>query len=211
MAPFYFRDVEKMATGGHFNEHAAYSKVLLRLIMCGTKVIRRLLKDQVRQYQQTMDTFLGSRRWIILTDLVGKRNETVLFPLNNEPTNIEIWDICLLLYVLLKYCSKLPRHVIENLQKLKEIRNKIAHTAKATLNESMFNDLWKRIGDILEDAIKIINDNDFAKEIEKDVKGIDNGLCFQDVAEYQRAFHQWNSLDSHMVEKLDSFMYGMYS
>lgn len=199
-----------MATGGHFNEHAAYAKLLLRLIMCGTKVMRRLLSDQIKQYRQTTDSFLASRKQVLLKDMVGKMNKSVLFPLNSQPTKIESWDICLLAHVLVTSCHHLPQKVVENLQKLRQIRNDIAHSEDATLSETQFNDLWTKTGHILADAMAVVNDKDFFEEIQHDVKCIENGRFFHDVAEYQKVINQWCQLDPHFVQKLDEIGKGEY-
>lgn len=199
-----------MAAGGHFSEHAAYTKLLLRLTMCGTKVMRRLLNAEIKRYGQTTVSFVASRKETLLKDIVGKMNKTVLFPLDNKPTDVDRWDICLLVHVLKTSCCNLPPSLIQSLQELKTIRNIIAHSEDATLSETQFNDCWGRTGDILEDAMVVINDRDFRNEIEKNVQGIENGYFVQDVAEYQRVINQWYHLDTLMVQKLEELKEGWF-
>lgn len=199
-----------MASGGYFNEHAAYSKLVLRLILCGTKVLRRLLKDQVKQYGQSMDSFLALQKQTLLKDHVGKMNTTVLFPLNNHSTDIESWDICLLTHVLTKYCSKLPLQTARNLRQLKSVRNLIAHSIGATVDEVKFNCLWQTIGNTLDNAMSFINDKEFNSEIEQYDKDIEDGLLVQDVAKYQRDMKQWCQQDTFMTEKLEKVTKGKH-
>lgn len=199
-----------MATAGHFNKHAAYSKLLLHLMKCGTKVLRRLLKEHIKQYGQPIDSFLSARKHTLLKDIVGKMNRTILFPNNQQPTNIECWDICLLVHVLLTTCRNLPPHIIQSLKDLRIIRNELAHSEGATISKTQFIAFWGRTGTVIGNILGIINDSLFAKEIQTSVHGIENGLFLHDVAEYQRIIHQWCQLDNLAVEKLEEVKEGLY-
>lgn len=199
-----------MATSGTFNEHSAYSKLLFRLVFCGTKVLRKLLKDQVRQCGHSIDSFLASQKERLLNSFIGQINEGILFPSSNQQTNIRCWDICLLVHVLLTLCSSLPSTLVQNLTDLRIIRNAIAHNGEAAIDETQFNDLWTRTGNIIDDAMAAINDQTLVLEIEKDVKNIEKGVFHHDIAEYQKVIHQWSQWDAKFVKKLEEMQEGLY-
>lgn len=179
-------------------------------MMCGTKVLRKLLEDQVDLVGQSLDSFLASRKQTLQMNLTGKINSTVMFPLNNQPTDIECWDICLLVHVLTTSRTYLPFETIQNLKQLRVIRNIIAHTDGTTICETQFNNVWRKIATILGEVMSFINDTELKSDIEKDVKDIENGMFVQDVAGYLRIINQWHQMDFLMVEKLNEVGEGLY-
>lgn len=198
-----------MATG-HFNEYAAYTKLILRLMICGTKVFRRLLKTEISKFGQPLEVFLTTKKNRLLKSIVGKLNESSLFPLNGNPPDIESWDICLIVHILTE-CPYLPASFGSDLKRLREIRNNLVHSAGAKIEERLFTDYWIKIGDIIGQALTVINDNGFSKEIQEYVRGIENGLFVQDIAEYQRIIIRWFQLDSPLTEQLAELLNSKYN
>lgn len=194
-----------MATGGfgRSRETSAYTKLVLRLMICATKVLRRFLKDNVAQYGQSIDSFLLARKHLVLNSFIGKMNTTVLFPLNSRPTDIDSWDICLIVHVLLVACTNINQKIITALTDLRQIRNEVLHSAGARIKRKKFNDYWTKIGDILSEVLKEINDQAFENEICHDGNDIEKGSFEQDFQESQKIINQWYQLDLYMMEKLE--------
>lgn len=199
-----------MSKSGHFNEHAAYSKILLVLMKCGTEVLRRLLNDQINLYRQTLDSFLASRKQKLLNTTVGKMNSTDLFPLNSKPADIKSWDICLLVHVLKEACPNLPQKAVQSLNSFRNIRNKVAHSESASISFTEFTDCWEKTENSLRDVLAVINDKVLIDEIENDKSNIEKGLLVQDVAEYQRGIHYWYQLDTLTDEKIEELKESEY-
>lgn len=155
-------------------------------MICAPKVLRRLLMDIVETQRQTLDSFLLERKQSILKKYFGKANSHILFPPNNQPTNIERWDIGLLLHILLTSCiSVLPASAVSKLSELRTVRNEVAHFEGAAISEREFDYLWFTIGEIVDELVSLINDSKLTAEIEEDVRNIENRRFFKYVAENQ--------------------------
>lgn len=202
-----------MATGGFesFNEQEAYTKVVLGLIICGTKTFRHLLKDHVAHYGQTIDRFLDTRKSSVLNGLSDKLVINVLFPLQNKPTDVDTWDISLIIHVLTSTCRRLPEHVRRPLNELRKIRNTVFHCSEANLDESEYEDYWNKISNTIRAALNHVGDDAFYREVENDLKDIEHGKFLEDYSTCRRQLMQWCSMDLQMVEKINEVKEGEYN
>lgn len=198
-----------MATQG-FNENAAFSKLVLRMMVCGTRVLRILLKEQITLHGETVDSFLASRRQDILNKYFMKTNITIMFPLNSQPADIEIWDISLLAHVLSRTCSNLPPKVDKSLQRLKEVRNKIVHKESASVSKTIFEDLSNELESSIEGIATGISDTTIVDQIKDDIQDIEKGMFMQDVPEYQRIIFHWIQQDTLTNQAIENFQQGLY-
>lgn len=179
-----------------FNEYNAYTKMVARLVLCGTKVLRELLLNYLSNSAQSIDSFLSSKKGALLKCPTGKTNEATLFPVNKTPSNIHKWDISLLLHVLLNVCPNLQQSLLSHLRDLRELRNNLFHSANATLCERNFDKNWQKMDDITSEIFAVLKDNQLLAEVEKDVSSIKSGnLTEGSATECQKLLSQWYYLD----------------
>lgn len=202
-----------MATGGvkNFDERRAYTKIVLRLTQCVAKVLRRVLIKYVSHFRQTLDVFLFNRRKAVLKDFAGQINEFVLFPVNKKPTDIETWDICLLVYVLSTVCTRLPSTILKAIPNVRVLRNQLVHSSCPILKRSEYDSFSNTLSTFRNEALNYVSDHLFTKEIEKEVADIEDENCvFDDCKAIVGQLQQWCKLDPVMTAKIDELKKGRY-
>lgn len=192
---------------GDFNENAAYTKLVFRIMVCGAKILRRLLTVHVKGLGYDLDVFLSSNKSKVLKGFIGQMNQGILFPPCLK-SDLERWDICLLAHVLLTSSPRLPSTIISQLKDLRKIRNNIIHSEDARICENGFVDNWNELEIISKTLLVHINDPFLENEIKEDVKKIDTGQLLQDVADTYKAMFLWSQLDKIVIDKLDDMQTG---
>lgn len=193
--------------GSLFNEYLAYSRATQLLMDCGIKVFRRLFKDYVSRGKRTLGTFLADQKNILLAGFTGIINECVLFPKDGVQTNLELWDVSLLVYVISKTCPEIKDIVAD----VGNIRTKICHSSYgAQLSKEMFDSFWVETEEILQKALALINNRQFSKEIQSDIEKIKEDKNIQNPAHHQRLLLQWNQLETHLADKIEAATIGRY-
>lgn len=186
-----------------YNPHNAYTKVVLRLMICAPKVMRRLLSDYVITTNcKTLEIFLianGHR----LNKTGYQHFYNKLFPKNGCMPSLESWDISMLYHVISNLCRHLLKQGRSNLQNLQRIRNDLCHNVDAKINEKEFGLCWKQIGDIISDTLTTINDAKLQQEIENDVEKIENGEYMEDYTYHHRQLGEWCRVNCQLAEKME--------
>lgn len=201
-----------MATfiGEIFDGEDAYIKIIFRLTKCVTKSLRRVFKKYVATYGQTVDAFLSTRRNSVLKGRTGEMNKLVLFPPNNLQTNIDSWDICLIVHVLKTICNRLPKTILLNLEDLRKLRNELVHTECPILEQCRYIEFSKLLSTITKETLIYVDEDSFTDEVEKEVADIEDGKYVHHFSINLRELQQWCSLDPLMLEKIDLVQDGKY-
>lgn len=189
-----------MASGCSFNESEAYAKLLFRLMICGPKVVRRLLSDHVNKNNfKSMQSFLDKNKKILKNQQYDHFSKD-LFPVHKPVIE---WDISLVFYVIMNTCPQLFKQKNSNLDALRSFRNSLCHPIDPVVKKNDFKDKWEKMDDIDNDAFATIADPKFEKEIRSDVSNIYNGDLTLNIGHYQKKLYEWCRREIEMLERID--------
>lgn len=201
-----------MATGGSsdIRQDTSYIQVVLLLMKTCPKVLRPLLKKEVSKYGQTLDSFLSSREQSMKTSPGGNMYHTILFPTPNNPINIKFWDVSLLHHILTNQCPNLPSNICAGLAIVKEIRNTTLHTGNVQAESQNSYENKKKIKSLINDVMVYLNDNDLIKQVQTEIKAIENGSFVDEISLYLIPFCRWQQIDSLTAEEMRELRKGLY-
>ena len=136
------------------------------------KVIRPVILRYVQQQVTAVDTsgsaldnFLYRNRAIVFQSTIGEDRQDVFFP-RNEESDIEQWDVHMLVWFILNVCPDLDEDVRAAVQRLHNLSEDILNVLNDTNEQSRFVEIMKRD---IQTCLKFIQDNNLTKTITKEI------------------------------------------
>lgn len=181
---------------GHYTPENEYFCRYFRLVNeTGPKVLRKVLtfaagSSTVEAYLNNNITkikSLKSRR------ILSQAQYDIIFPPNNSPFNLEIWDVTLLCAVIKNVCtiSPLAKNEIES---IRLARNAIGHNPNPYFEKADFDKRWSDFSNSINLLLTYCNDNDFETKTLDEIKIIQTSpLSIAPVLEVFYAYVKNNS------------------
>ena len=160
------------------DETIKYWRLGILLLDVSTPVLRKLLRSKIQALSNGVDDInaflkkeehkrklqrLDSR---VLPNVLKEK----LYPPNQENTQIETWDICLLC-VVLKQLFNLSQQELQYLDELRQIRNReFAHRPNGRVEEEEFSRTWTHIEVVIGGLLDIIDDSSFTCEMKAKIQ-----------------------------------------
>ncbi|XP_060599205.1 uncharacterized protein LOC132752831 [Ruditapes philippinarum] len=123
-------------------EDENFLRVTLLLLQGGTLVSKETLKIEVKKSGKNIDVLLKPFENKLFNKTV-KRQREKLFPQGSTGTNIEVWDIAMLVTVLLTvFKNSLDDDQKDHLNTIKRIRDEVfAHSHSSSLSNDEYDDI----------------------------------------------------------------------
>ena len=143
---------------------ANYARLGMLVIDAGTEATARKVNENLPD-SQTVDDALGMEhghmQWLVSKRIITQPQFEILYPPSSLPVNEDEIDLTLWVILLRNITSKAKKNkwVVDpqpwqrqywhDIQRLKIIRNKLAHNRKAELSDESFKQLWQETEEVL--------------------------------------------------------------
>lgn len=184
-----------------------FKQIIVIIVGSGTKLTKAILQYYVQKssptnfnpYPWTLDHFLYENQTHILSTRTGKRKQRVFFPGFGKSTNLELWDLHMYCFVLTELCP-LADAVRQDINNLKDLRNKVCHISKPVIPDHIYDTYIDRIKGVVQRCTQVIGDKDLEVELFQYIEDVESGTTDQPDAETQ--LREWCNLGKQLREIL---------
>ncbi|XP_053398677.1 deoxynucleoside triphosphate triphosphohydrolase SAMHD1-like [Mercenaria mercenaria] len=176
---------------------AKYSHLIAVLHRCGFSITKELFLKRVQDFTPeghdpfpwTVDHFLKNNKDKILKRELGKFQKLKLFPRYSKSTNVEFWDLNTLCFLLLHFCD-LRKEIRQDIDLLRQLRNKLVHLGEGDIPEYKYQTYLERLKGIISRCTTELNNPELLVELENVIENMQN-VQMTNVEDEEKELKQW--------------------
>ncbi|XP_052787302.1 uncharacterized protein LOC128222367 [Mya arenaria] len=137
-----------------------------------TWCLEKTLLKYILDSGTTLDIFLQSKKQDILLSRVGRQRKYDFFPQNGSGTDLGTWDVQMFWLILTNILQKVTPTQTNDIDNVKDIRNKLCHLPNPRLSDGDFNLYQRQITTFIDETVKFIADEAFDKKVKCGLKEV---------------------------------------
>lgn len=183
----------------------------MKVFQCGRIILIELLQQLVKDSKPsdvkgewTLDDFLHQHRVRIEKEIKSGTKASILFPAFGKRTDIEIWDLQMLSFIMKRLCNMNER-VSTNFRNLQNLRDELVERRSDDGNEGVDDVRAARLKDLLDNFKVDIKNNEIHEKLDRLAMKISQHEDTYDSPQYThdlKLLYEWYEQDPNMAQKV---------